>query len=105
MLINAVIGAAATLVLSFTFFSPLAGGAFAGYLQKRNGVRVGALSGLIAAVVLLPFSLGFAYLLAGGLSLTILITYIIPLAVVLYTLVLSALGGFLGVYLAQETDL
>jgi hypothetical protein len=56
-LLNAVIGAVVTVVLSFTTVSPILGGAVAGYLQqesRRDGARVGAISGGIA---FLPFIL------------------------------------------------
>jgi hypothetical protein len=49
-LTNALIGAVVTVVLPFVPFSPLLGGAVAGYLQERDGFRVGAPSGAIAAV-------------------------------------------------------
>lgn len=66
-LLTAVIGAVVTLVLSFTVFSPLLGGGVAGYLQRGNragGIRVGALSGAIAAIpflLLLSVFAGFVF--------------------------------------------
>ena len=60
-LLNALLGALVTVVLSFTGFSPILGGAAAGYLQQNgpgDGARVGALSGLVASLpVLLVFIL------------------------------------------------
>jgi Fe2+ transport system protein B len=105
-LIHAAIGAAATVVFSFTVFSPILGGAVAGYLEEHHGGRVGALSGLIASVFVLPFALLFLFLLAGGVfGIAALVLLVIPLVVVLYTVGLSALGGVVGVYIATETDI
>ena len=117
---NAVIGAVASVLLTFTGISPLLGGAVAGYLnsdgtpESGDGLRVGALSGFIASIpiagllllvlVVLPF-LGFfgfpleASLIAGGLF---VLTAITVLGSVAYSVVLSALGGLLGVYLKEE---
>jgi hypothetical protein len=52
-LINALIGAVASVLLSFTGVGIILGGAIAGYLQNRGGgggAKVGAISGLIAAI-------------------------------------------------------
>ena len=119
-LLNAVIGAVASVLLSFTGISPLLGGAVAGYLssdgtsESGDGLRVGALSGTIAsipvvglllvALVLLPF-LGFfrfpleVGLAAGGIF---VLGAVIVLGGVAYTVVLSALGGLLGAYVKRE---
>lgn len=100
-LLNALIGAIATFIFSFTIVSPVLGGALAGYLEGERGIRVGAISGLmaIAPLVLLAFLVvgllsfgvpafaGLMILLFGGIILT------------LYVIGLSALGGYLGVYL------
>jgi len=119
-LLNAVVGAVASVLLSFTGIGPTLGGAVAGYLnndgtaETGNGLRVGALSGLITSIpivallllvlVLLPF-LGFfrfpleAGLAAGGI---VILAAIAVLGGVAYAVVLSALGGLLGVYLKGE---
>jgi len=122
-IINAVIGAVVTVVLSFTGFSPILGGMVAGYLQKgerAGGIRVGALSGAIAA---LPFLLLFLlFFVFGGFFLTgpmvsdgmgtsmavpgrfvfvLLFGFVFAL---IWSVGLSALGGYLGVYIATETD-
>jgi len=109
-LLNAVIGAVATIGLSFTGISPVLGGALAAYLDggdTGNGLRVGAISGAIAslpvaailliAIVFLPFTgdLGVA---VGGFLFVLLI---VAMAVG-YTVALSALGGALGSYLKAE---
>ncbi|QKY20230.1 DUF5518 domain-containing protein [Halolamina sp. CBA1230] len=106
--VNALIGAAVTVVLSFLGLSPLLGGAAAGYLERRDGGRVGALAGLFAAlpmagvVVLLGgflFALlGFGDAFAGGIAFLLLGV----LFVVVYTVALSTVGGIVGVYLAEE---
>ncbi len=69
-LLNAVIGAIATFGLSFTGISPVLGGALAAYLEggdTGDGLRVGALSGLIAALPLgLLVVAGFALFAFGS---------------------------------------
>jgi hypothetical protein len=115
-LINAVIGAVVTVVLSFTGFSPILGGMAAGYLQRgdrADGSRVGAISGAIAA---LPFLLlffvfgGFLFTgsmmgegmgVPGGFFVLLLFGFVFAL---IWSVGLSALGGYLGVYIATETD-
>ncbi|WP_138006173.1 DUF5518 domain-containing protein [Halalkalirubrum salinum] len=123
-IINAVIGAVVTVVLSFTGFSPILGGMVAGYLQKGDrtgGIRVGALSGAIAA---LPFLLlflvffvfggffmtgpmisdgmGTGMAVPGGFVFVLLFGFVFAL---IWSVGLSALGGYLGVYIATETDI
>ncbi|MCU4718307.1 DUF5518 domain-containing protein [Halapricum hydrolyticum] len=116
--LNAVIGAVVTVVTTFIPFSPVLGGAVAGYLQKEDSstaLKVGALSGAIA---MLPFLLVVA-LLAGGLPFLpvffdvpgafagIVVVFVIfaILASAVYVVGLSALGGYLGWYVESETDL
>jgi Kef-type K+ transport system membrane component KefB len=107
---NAVLGAAVTVVFSFTGFSPLLGGAVAGYLQRRDrreGARVGAISGALATI---PFLLlvavffgAFGLLLRGGGLLWMLV--VLPLFLVLvaaWNVGLGAVGGYLGVYVQEE---
>jgi Kef-type K+ transport system membrane component KefB len=107
---NAVLGAAVTVVFSFTGFSPLLGGAVAGYLQRRDrreGARVGAISGALATI---PFLLlvavffgAFGLLLRGGGLLWMLV--VLPLFLVLvaaWNVGLGAAGGYLGVYVQEE---
>ena len=109
-LLNALIGAAVTLVTSFVPFSPVIGGAVAGYLQRgdtRAGAKVGALSGLFyagaGALFVVPFLL-FVFLgaeLPGfGLALVIAMAGILALI----SAGLGALGGVIGVYVLDETD-
>lgn len=108
--VNALLGALVSVVLSFLPFSPALGGAVAGYLEGRDGLRVGAVSGVFASlplfgvVVLLglvALGLGFADLAVGGFLLFVLGVFAV-LFVVGYAVVLSALGGLVGVYLAEE---
>ncbi|GAA0715342.1 hypothetical protein J2744_002137 [Halorubrum trapanicum] len=119
-LLNAVIGAVASVLLSFTGISPLLGGAVAGYLNSDgtadggDGLRVGALSGFIASIpivgllllllVVLPFLGFFAFPIEIGLAVggIFVLGAIAVLGGVAYTVVLSALGGLLGVYLKEE---
>jgi len=104
---NAALGAVVTVLLSPTGFSALLGGGIAGYLQgepPRRGARVGALSGGLAslpvvAVLLLGFGLAFLptvrFGVPGGVELAIILFVMFPL-LVLWTVGLSALGGYLG---------
>lgn len=118
---NALIGA---LVIVFTTpivpFAPILGGGVAGYLEGGNrsdGLLVGALAGLIAVVplVFIILLLGNLFVLlvagtgstmpflAGGLGAIAIV--LVVLTLLLYVVVLSALGGWAGSYLKTETDL
>lgn len=104
--VNALIGAVVTVVFSFLGLSPLLGGAAAGYLERRDGGRVGALSGLFASLPMLLF-VGFGGFLLGVLGFGdvfsgIALLLLVALFVVVFTVALSAVGGVLGVYLAEE---
>ena len=104
--LNAVIGAVVTVVLSVTMFSPILGGAAAGYLEKRDGLRVGAISGAIASLPILLFGV-LAMVFFGLFALQASVFFLVLLLVgfpfvLLYVVGLSALGGILGVYLAEE---
>lgn len=113
--VNALIGAAVTVVLSFTAFSPILGGAVAGYLQRgtpEDGVRVGVLSGAISSIPFL-FLLGLfsSFLFAGSLlgggfgvagGFTVFLLFVFFVALV-WNVGLGALGGYIGVYIAKET--
>ena len=104
--LNAIIGAVVTVVFSFTVLSPVLGGAVAGFLEKGDGLRVGALSGAIATLPIVVFGLlGLAAfgLFAGMASVFFLLFLLVAFPFVLLFIVgLSALGGILGVYLAEE---
>lgn len=111
---NALIGAAVTVLTAFIPFSPALGGGVAGYLQQggdREGLRVGALSGLLAAVpIMLVFGLIFFVLFLGiavsgevaGPLFVVGILVVIALFVIGYTVVLSAVGGLVGAALADR---
>ena len=115
-LLNAVLGAVVTIVLSFTGFSPLIGGGVAGYLQRgtrAEGAKVGAISGGIAAVpFLFVLFLFFGLFLAtpvmmGGLpgvpELLVIVFILLPVLFV-WNAGLGAAGGYLGTYVREETD-
>ncbi len=105
-LVNAVVGAVVTVVLSFLGVSPIVGGAVAGYLERRDGLRVGAISGAIAAipmVILVFLFVGFfGFLATGAPGFFVFFAAIALPFVLLYSIGLSALGGYVGVYLAGE---
>lgn len=115
-IINAIIGAIVTIVLSLIPFSPVAGGVVAGYLQgpdTSSGVRVGALSGAFSAVpmtlVILAFG-GFIFAIIGvgepNLAVFSVFGFILLVMVFLfllaYSAVLGALGGYLGSTLKND---
>ena len=121
--INVLLGAVATVILGgFVPFAPVLGGALSGYLQGGNrseGLRVGLYAGLVALIplVLLFFFGGtimFAVLtggMASGMPMGVpaavsgaFIVFAFVFATV-YTVGLSALGGWLGNYLKKDTDL
>jgi len=110
-LLNALIGAVVTVVLSFTGLSPILGGAVAGYLQRasrRSGATVGALSSAIASVPFLIFAVLFVPVVFGGIGggipggpeLLVIVFTTFPV-VLAWTIGLGALGGYLGTYLRE----
>ncbi|WP_135663141.1 DUF5518 domain-containing protein [Halorhabdus rudnickae] len=115
-LLNALIGAVVAVVLAFVPFSPVLGGATAGYLQggdQSDALRVGALSGLLASIPLvllmlvvvtvLPFLPAFG--LPGSMTALVAVFALIAFALILlYSIGLGALGGILGRYITRETD-
>jgi len=104
--VNALIGAVVTVVLSFTGFSPLLGGTAAGYLERRDGGRVGAIAGAFATIPMLVFVVFAGFLLGvlgfGDVFSGVALLVLAALFVVVYTVALSTVGGVLGVYLAEE---
>jgi len=113
--LHALLGAVVTIVLSFVPFSPVLGGGVAAYLNEadsNDGLRLGALSGVIATVPLALFALlvvsflgFFALGINGGVAMGIgglVIVLVFGLFTVVYTVGLSALGGYLGSYLVDE---
>jgi len=113
-LVNAIIGAVISVVASFIPGSTVLGGAIAGFLEgpdERAGAIAGALAGAITFVPFLIFGFFFAGFLGlgliGGLPIegVVLFTLVIFSAgffLLLYTVGLSLLGGYLGAYLARE---
>jgi len=115
---NALIGAVVTVLTTFTGFAPLIGGAVAGYLNGRDGVKVGALSGVLASIPLLLIAVFFGSMFAfmpvmggmmgagpgmgfaGAMGLTVIV-FGLAFALV-YAVGLGALGGYVGEYLKQE---
>ena len=109
-LLNAVIGAVATIGLSFLGVSPVIGGAIAAYLEggeSGDGVRIGALSGLIASLpvaVILAAALIFLPL-TGDIGVAVggfVLVFVVVAIGVGFTVALSALGGLLGAYLKSN---
>ena len=108
-IIHALVGAVVTTVVFFIPFSPVIGGAVAAYLGRTttgDGIRVGAISGVIATVPMALVGLfavsilSFAYIPNGFLLLIVLFGVLS----MLYTVGLSALGGLLGAYLVDEFE-
>jgi len=112
-LLNAGIGAVVTIVTSFLPFSPVLGGAVAGYLQggtRTEGAKIGGISGAISLLPMLFF--GFIVMLflfgiapaEGGIAFVFLLLVAGTFAAA-YTIGLGALGGYVGVYVLEETDI
>jgi len=115
--LHALIGAVVTVVFSFVPFSPVLGGATAAYLAEADatdGTRIGAFAGAIATVPLVllglfvffvvsVFSVGVA---GDGVAFGLVGVFLLLLVgggvTLLYTVGLSALGGYLGSYLVGE---
>jgi hypothetical protein len=112
---NAAIGAVVTIATSFTGVGPVLGGAVASYLHGRDGARIGALSGVLSSVPMVL--LGIPLLLIVGLILGVggdlfafsilgMIVIVVGLGFAVgITVVLSTFGGWIGIYVLEETDL
>lgn len=110
---NAAIGAAASVVLSFTGVGVPLGGGIAGYLENRGGAagaKVGAMAGAIASLPIVFLAwLGFVFLglFAGGAGEPSLFfggaVFVVMLGfVVVVTVGMGALGGLVGGLIAAE---
>jgi hypothetical protein len=119
-LVNAVLGAVVSVVLTpLVPFAPVVGGVAAGYLEggdRTAGLRIGAVSGAIALVPLLVLAVVVANVLfvflAGGMGMSRMVGGLGFLALFLgagvaavYTVGLSALGGWLGNYVRSDTGI
>jgi hypothetical protein len=115
-LVSVLAGAVVTVITSFVPLSPVLGGGVAAYLysgDRGDGTRVGAISGAVATVPVLLGVVVIAGFLAlapvgispraFGASLVFLLLLVVVFAVVvLYTVGLSALGGYLAVLLQDR---
>ncbi|MFC7236144.1 DUF5518 domain-containing protein [Halosegnis marinus] len=112
-LLNAGIGAVASVVLAFLPFGIVLGGAVAGYLDcrpddYRAGARVGTLTGLLALLPVLGIlftvgaflGLGFLPLEVAGLGAVLLFVVVVLSAG--YLVGGGALGGVVGAALVDE---
>lgn len=119
---NTVVGGVVTLVLAPVLpLAPVLGGAVAGYLEADergargvDGLRVGALAGLVAFVALLVFAVLLGNLLFAVLTglvgvppgfvsgLGLLVFVVGAVFGALYVVGLSAVGGWLGVRIYDE---
>lgn len=107
--VNALIGAAVTVVLSFLPFAPLLGGAVAGFLERRDGGRIGLLSAIFASVplfLLLLFVGGVVAvvpgLVGGQVTNAVLLALLVVGVLLAYVVGFSVVGGIIGVYLGEE---
>lgn len=109
---HALIGAVTMVLLSPVPFSPVVGGALAGYLHKRDGLMVGALAGVFAAVpvvvvatLLAAFFVPVVAVPGGDILGPLLgfgaLAFAALLLAVLYTAGLGALGGYVGARFAE----
>jgi len=111
--VNALVGGVVSILIAFVPFSTLIGGFVAGYLHDADrsaALRVGALAGLVALVPAVLFGLLLFVFLAGGLAygapnvsfLFMLVLLVGGTLSILYTIGLSAAGGYLGAIVAED---
>ena len=105
--VNSVIGAVVTTVVSFVPLSPVLGGAVAAYLNDSdtgNGIQIGAISGVMATIPMFLFVFFFFSVLSFGAfpSEFRRILTLFGAFTLLYTVLLSTLGGYFGAYLREE---
>jgi hypothetical protein len=113
LFVHGFVGAAATVLLGFVPFSPVLGGALAGYLHGRDGLSVGTVAGVIAAIpaalllLLVLGIVGFGTIVADQLSAAFFFAglfFVSVLILLVYVVGLSALGGLVGVELSEEFE-
>lgn len=112
LLVDAVIGAVVTLALFFVpVVGTIVGGAVAGYLHERDGPKVGALSGFLAAIpAVLIVVLGFAFFAivpdtVGAIGVGVAFVLVAIVAVLVAGAInaaLGALGGYIGVAIRED---
>ncbi|QLD88347.1 DUF5518 domain-containing protein [Natronomonas salina] len=106
-LVNALIGAAVGIVLSFVPLSPVLGGGVAGYLEggdSDDGLRVGAIAGVVMSLPLAFLGLVVSTFFFGvGAPVGVGVLFLLALVfLALYTVGLGALGGLIGASLEDE---
>jgi len=111
---NAMVGAIATIVLSFVPFSQVLGGTLAGYLERGSSERVlgvGAASGvlsvapfvLLVVVVLVGVLAGLLAISEGALALVVVAALLFTLAIMgAVGAGLGAVGGWVGGKIAED---
>jgi len=114
--VNGLIGAVVMVVLSWIPFATVLGGGVAGYLQqgtRMEGAKVGAVSGLIAAIPVfavlgLVFSVFSFGAIAGGEALGLVVFMTVMLFALAVTAAFvagtGAVGGYLGVIIHERSD-
>lgn len=106
-----VVGSVVSSVTSFLPFSPALGGAIAGYLDRgdrTDGAATGAIAGLIFVLPLLVFmgalTLGLFTAVPGaeGIGVVAVLVAVALVVSLVYTVGLSAVGGYVGVWLRER---
>jgi hypothetical protein len=111
--VNALVGGVVSILVAFIPFSPLVGGFVAGYLQDANrdaALRVGALAGLVALVPALFLGAFVLLFVVGSIAYGVpragfaflLVVLVAAVVSLLYTVGLSAAGGYLGAVVAED---
>lgn len=105
--VHAIIGALVTVVTSFVPLSPVFGGAVAAWLEggsREDGLLIGTLSGVLVSILLLPLLLIGLLLIPFDLGFTFVLMLVLVFFATLYVVGFSALGGYIGAYLHTEYD-
>lgn len=106
LLADGIVGAIVTLLTSFIPFSGIIGGGLAGYLyggSRLDGAKAGGMSGVMLTlplvVGLIVLSIGFVSVDMGWLA---AVGALVVGFSAVFSIGLGALGGYLGVYLAER---